>query len=31
MLHGGTNDYHHPERLLGSDGDPPPDGADDAA
>ena len=31
MLHGGVNDYHHPERLLGSDGDPPPDGADDAA
>jgi hypothetical protein len=25
MLHGGTNDYHHPERLL--DDDRPPDGA----
>ncbi len=31
MLHGGVNDYHHPERLLGSDGDPPPDDANDAA
>ena len=29
MLRGGTNDYHHPERLL--DNDRPPDGADDDA
>ncbi|QEN15910.1 HNH endonuclease signature motif containing protein [Mycolicibacterium sp. ELW1] len=29
MLRGGTNDYHHPERLLGDDR--PPDGANDAA
>ncbi|WP_431238877.1 HNH endonuclease signature motif containing protein [Mycolicibacterium aichiense] len=29
MLHGGVNDFHHPERLLGDDR--PPDGADDDA
>ncbi|KDE99245.1 maturase [Mycolicibacterium aromaticivorans JS19b1 = JCM 16368] len=23
MLRGGVNDYHHPERLLGNDSDPP--------
>jgi hypothetical protein len=31
MLKGGTNDYHHPERLLGNDSDPPPDDAADPA
>ncbi|MBB3752240.1 hypothetical protein FHT44_004752 [Mycolicibacterium sp. BK634] len=32
MLKGGVNDYHHPERLLGTDSDPPSDGAgNDAA
>ncbi|WP_179476389.1 HNH endonuclease signature motif containing protein, partial [Mycolicibacterium vinylchloridicum] len=25
MLRGGTNDYHHPERLLENDSDSPPD------
>jgi hypothetical protein len=29
MLRGGTNDYHHPERLLGTDDQPSDD--DDAA
>ncbi|PND56353.1 maturase [Mycobacterium sp. ENV421] len=27
MLRGGVNDYHHPERLLGDDSDPPSDEA----
>ncbi len=27
MLRGGVNDYHHPERLLENDGDPPADDA----
>jgi hypothetical protein len=32
MLRGGTNDYHHPERLLGNDRDlPSGDAGDDAA
>ncbi|TDO12175.1 uncharacterized protein DUF222 [Mycobacterium sp. BK086] len=31
MLRGGVNDYHHPERLLGNDSDPPSDDAGDPA
>ncbi|MBB3749796.1 hypothetical protein FHT44_002257 [Mycolicibacterium sp. BK634] len=31
MLKGGVNDYHHPERLLGNDSDPPTDDAGDPA
>ncbi|MBI3692568.1 MAG: HNH endonuclease, partial [Mycolicibacterium aromaticivorans] len=31
MLRGGTNDYHHPERLLGNDGDPPSQDTGDPA
>ncbi|NTY64050.1 HNH endonuclease signature motif containing protein [Mycolicibacterium sphagni] len=27
MLQGGTNDYHHPERMLQNDSDPPADDA----
>lgn len=27
MLKGGVNDYHHPERLLENDSDPPADDA----
>ncbi|MCV7177633.1 HNH endonuclease, partial [Mycolicibacterium sphagni] len=27
MLRGGVNDYHHPERLLENDADPPADDA----
>jgi hypothetical protein len=31
-LRGGTNDYHHPERPLGNDSDPPSeDSSNDAA
>ena len=31
MLHGGINTYHHPERLLGNDSDPPTDDAGNPA
>ncbi|MBB3751661.1 hypothetical protein FHT44_004156 [Mycolicibacterium sp. BK634] len=31
MLKGGVNTYHHPERLLGNNSDPPTDDAGDPA
>jgi hypothetical protein len=31
MLRGGVNDYHHPERLLGNESDPPTEDSDNDA